>query len=89
MAYRLRETDPSPDSVRRLTFVPFLPDGTCAAVPDELGRPRLPADEVRPAEHWLLDASLRIPLQTAGFRPQRIHPFATARFSTSAAQTGC
>ncbi|HEX2774604.1 MAG TPA: class I SAM-dependent methyltransferase, partial [Micromonosporaceae bacterium] len=61
---------------RRLTLVPFLPDGSCAAVADDQGGVRLPSGEVRPGEHWLLDAALRIPLETAGFRAQRIHPFA-------------
>ncbi|MFC0006294.1 class I SAM-dependent methyltransferase [Micromonospora siamensis] len=76
MPYRLVETDPPADAVRRLTLVPFLPDGSCAAVPDGHGELRLPAGAVRDGEHWLLDAALRIPLETAGFRPQRVHPFA-------------
>ncbi|MFI6263902.1 class I SAM-dependent methyltransferase [Micromonospora sp. NPDC051006] len=76
MPYRLCETDPARDAVGRLTVVAFLPDGSCAAVPDADGRPRLPGGSVRPGEHWLLDAGLRIPLETAGFRRQRMHPFA-------------
>jgi 2-polyprenyl-3-methyl-5-hydroxy-6-metoxy-1,4-benzoquinol methylase len=38
--------------------------------------PLLPVGEVRPGEHYLLDACLRIPLETLGFRSQRVHPFA-------------
>ncbi|MEU5940084.1 class I SAM-dependent methyltransferase [Micromonospora sp. NPDC047548] len=40
------------------------------------GDPRLPGGPVRPGEHWLLDAALRIPLERAGFKAQRVHPFA-------------
>lgn len=79
MAYRLRDGGPVPEPVRHLTCVPFLPDGACAAVPDPDGGLALPAGEVRAGEHWLVDTSLRVPLETAGFRPQRVHPFATAR----------
>lgn len=70
--YHLTDADPAPAAVRVLTFVPFLPDGRCVALPG----PRLPSGEVRPDEHWLLDASLRIPLETVAFRRQRVHPFA-------------
>lgn len=76
MAYHLIDADPPAGSVRRLTFVPFLPDGACAAVPDGSGGLALPTGEVRAGEHYLLDACLRVPMHTAGFRPQRIHPFA-------------
>jgi hypothetical protein len=76
MTYALTEGDPAPGSVRQITFVPFLPGGHCAAIPDGDGRLRLPSGEVRPGEHWLLDTTLRIPLETAGFRFQRAHPFA-------------
>lgn len=74
MAYALH--DGEPDRVRRLTFVPFLPSGDCAAVPDPDGRVYLPAGEVRAGEDWLLEASLRIPLAVAGYRPQRVRAFA-------------
>lgn len=72
MSYRLIEADPDPVTVRRLTFVPFLPDGRLVVLPG----PRLPGGEVRDGEHYLLDSCLRIPVETAGFRPQRVHPFA-------------
>lgn len=72
MAYELVDGDPDPGAVRRLTFVPFLPDGDCAVLPG----PALPAGELRDGEHWLLEATLRIPLETAGYRFQRAHPFA-------------
>jgi SAM-dependent methyltransferase len=76
VAYQLTDGDPEPGSVRSLTFVLFLPGGDCAAVPDGSGGLSLPAGEVRDGEHWLLDASLRVPLETAGYRMQRVHPFA-------------
>lgn len=72
MGYRLIEGDPEPQSVRRLTFVPFGPDGRCLVLPG----PRLPSGRVRDGEHYLLDACLRIPLETLGFRRQRVQPFA-------------
>jgi hypothetical protein len=75
MAYQLTDGEP-PDPVRRLSFVPFLPDGACAVVPDPPGGLALPAGAVRAGEDWLLDTSLRVPLETAGFRPQRVHVFA-------------
>lgn len=75
MVYQLIDTDPDPDSVRHLTVVPFRSDGTCLAIPDG-DRLTLPAGEVAPGEHWLLDSVLRIALQSAGFRYQRAHPFA-------------
>src|SRR5262249_22677999 len=58
--------------VHMLTFVPFLPDGRCVALPG----PRLPSGPVRPGEHYLLDSTLRIPLETVGFRRQRVGPVA-------------
>ena len=60
------------DGVRRLTFVPFLHDGRCALIPVG-GRLALPSGEVLPGEDPLLDAGLRIPLMTAGFRRQSLH----------------
>jgi 2-polyprenyl-3-methyl-5-hydroxy-6-metoxy-1,4-benzoquinol methylase len=72
VTYRLFDEDPDPTTVAYLTFVPFLPDGRCVALPG----PRLPDGEVRAGEHWLLDSSLRIPLETVAFRRQRVHPFA-------------
>ena len=76
MAYRLIEDDPSPDRVRGLTFVPFLHNGSCVALPRTDGTLGLPAGVVEPGEHYLLDASLRIPLMTAGYRLQQVVPFA-------------
>ncbi|HEV2784187.1 MAG TPA: class I SAM-dependent methyltransferase [Actinophytocola sp.] len=75
MPYRLIEGDPEPSAVRWLTFVPFLPDGRCMVLPG----PRLPSGEVRAGEHYLLDACIRIPLETVGFRMQRVGPFAADR----------
>jgi SAM-dependent methyltransferase len=72
VVYQLIGGDPEPEAVRRLTFVPFLPDGDCAVLPG----PVLPTGALREDEHWLLEATLRIPLETAGYRFQRAHPFA-------------
>jgi hypothetical protein len=74
MGYVLSDGDPP--AVAYLTFVPFLPDRRCVAVPDGRGRVSLPAGRVRRGEHWLLDTCLRVPLETAGFRMQRAHVFA-------------
>lgn len=60
---------------RRLTFVPFLRDGRCALVPLG-GRLALPSGELLPGEDPLLDGSLRVPLETAGFRRQEAHELA-------------
>jgi hypothetical protein len=70
--FRLIDTDPAPDQVRRITFVPFLADGRCVLI-ENPGGPALPAGEVEPGEDYLLDTVLRIPLLTAGFRYQRFH----------------
>jgi hypothetical protein len=74
--YRLLDSGSPPPVVRRLTFVAFLPDGACLAVPDGRGGWRLPAGAVGTDEHWLLDTCLRAPLAEAGFRMQRAHAFA-------------
>jgi hypothetical protein len=63
------------EQVRRLTFVPFLADGRCALVPAG-DRLVLPSGEVPAGEDPMLDAGLRVPLVTAGFRRQGFHPFA-------------
>jgi SAM-dependent methyltransferase len=63
------------DRVRRLTFVPFLHDGSCLLIP-VADRLVLPSGEVLPGEDPMIDAGLRIPLVTAGFRRQGFHPFA-------------
>ncbi|MGI8578334.1 MAG: class I SAM-dependent methyltransferase [Nocardioidaceae bacterium] len=76
MPYLLISSDPDEYSVHRLTFVPFLPDGSCFAVRVDNDPLRLPSGVVEPDESWLLDASFRIPLTTAGFQVQRVHPFA-------------
>jgi 2-polyprenyl-3-methyl-5-hydroxy-6-metoxy-1,4-benzoquinol methylase len=73
--FELISADPAADQVRRITFVPFLADGRCALV-EEPGGPALPAGEVRDGEDYVLDTVLRVPLETAGFRYQRFHPFA-------------
>jgi hypothetical protein len=66
--------DPPADRVRRITFVPFLSDGRCALIEDP-GGPALPSGEVADGEDYVLDTVLRVPLETAGFRYQRFHPF--------------
>jgi SAM-dependent methyltransferase len=63
------------ERVRRLTFVPFLDDGRCALIPAG-DRLELPSGEVLDGEDPMLDTGLRVPLVTAGFRRQGLHPFA-------------
>src|SRR4029450_8679282 len=63
--------------VRWLTFVPFLADGRCALIPAGDGL-QPPSGEVLAGEDPALDAGLRVPLVTAGFRRQGFHPFAVA-----------
>jgi 2-polyprenyl-3-methyl-5-hydroxy-6-metoxy-1,4-benzoquinol methylase len=72
-AYALDESEPA--EVRRMTFVPFLPNGDCVAVRHDDGSVRLPSGEVRDGEVWLRDTALRVPLETGGFRIQRVRPF--------------
>lgn len=67
------DTDPLPDTVHSVTLVPFLPDGRCVLI--EQDGPRLPAGDVRHGEDYLLDTVLRVPLETAGFRYQRVRSF--------------
>jgi len=76
--FQLIRTDPPADQVRRITFVPFLADGRCVLIEDP-GGPALPAGEVQDGEDYVLDTVLRVPLQTAGFRYQRFHPFGLDR----------
>jgi 2-polyprenyl-3-methyl-5-hydroxy-6-metoxy-1,4-benzoquinol methylase len=73
--FELISADPAADQVRRITFVPFLADGRCVLI-TEPGGPALPSGEVRDGEDYVLDTVLRVPLETAGFRYQRFHPFA-------------
>jgi len=68
------DADPPADQVRRMTFVPFLTDGRCVLISGPRG-PALPSGEVADGEDYVLDTVLRIPLETAGFRYQRFHPF--------------
>ncbi len=68
------QADPAPELVRRITFVPFLPDGRCVLVETADG-PRLPHGEVLAGEDYLTDTVLRVPLHAAGFRYQRFRPF--------------
>src|SRR5690349_1836696 len=68
------DADPPAGRVRRITFVPFLTDGRCVLT-DEPGGPALPSGQVADGEDYLLDTVLRIPLEAAGFRYQRFHPF--------------
>jgi hypothetical protein len=72
VAYRLTDTEPA--EIDRLTFTLFAEDGTAFAFAD--GRPALPTGELLPGEDWLLDATERIPLTTAGFFRQRVQPVA-------------
>jgi hypothetical protein len=72
--FRLITVDPPAGQVRRITFVPFLPDGRCVLIEGRAG-PGLPAGEVPDGQDDLNDAALRIPLQTAGFRYQHFRPF--------------
>lgn len=75
--FRLVTADPPPSLVRRITFVPFLADGRCVLAEGPAG-PFLPAGEVLPGEDYLLDTTLRVPLETVGFRYQHFHPFGLA-----------
>jgi SAM-dependent methyltransferase len=72
--FELIDGDPPADRVRRITFVPFLADGRCVLA-EEPGGPALPSGAVTHGEDYVLDSVLRIPLETAGFRYQRFHPF--------------
>ena len=72
--FRLIRSDPAADRVRRITFVPFLPDGQCVLIEGPAG-PGLPAGEVLDGEDYVLDTVLRVPLQAAGFRYQHFRPF--------------
>ncbi len=65
--------DPPDTLVRRVTLVPFLPDGRCVLI-DGVAGPELPSGEVRDGEDYVIDTVLRVPLETAGFRYQRFHP---------------
>lgn len=76
MAYGRLDQEPEPESVRSLTFVAFLPSGNCIAIPDANHGLALPSGEVHEGEHYLLDTCNRVPLETAGFKAQRIGPFA-------------
>jgi hypothetical protein len=67
-------SDPAPDQVRRITFVPFLRDGQCVLI-EGPGGPGLPAGDVLDGEDYLIDTVMRVPLQTAGFRYQHFRPF--------------
>jgi hypothetical protein len=73
--FGLSEEWPPGDQVERLTFVPFFPDGRVALIDEPVGQLQVPSGEVRAGEDYLLDTGLRVPLETAGFRRQRLHPF--------------
>jgi 2-polyprenyl-3-methyl-5-hydroxy-6-metoxy-1,4-benzoquinol methylase len=66
--------DPDASQIRRITLVPFLPDGQCVLVEGTDG-PVLPTGTVQRGEDYLLDTVLRVPLETAGFRYQRFRSF--------------
>ena len=65
------------ERVRRITVVPFLHDGRCALIPAGDGL-ACPSGEVLAGEDPALDTGLRVPLVTAGFRRQGLHPFAVS-----------
>jgi hypothetical protein len=75
--FRLIDADPAGDQVKQITFVPFLSDGRCALAVSS-GGASLPWGEVADGEDYLIDTVLRVPLETAGFRYQRFHPFAVS-----------
>lgn len=60
--------------VSALVFVFFLSARRCALPRVDSGRLRLTAGKLRAGEHPY-DAALRIPLELAGFRMQRVHFF--------------
>ena len=78
MRYRQIVDHPEAGTVERLTIVPVLADGRLGAIANDgaaatdesltLIHGRVGADE-----HWLTGAALRIPVQVAGFRVQRVH----------------
>ena len=72
--FELIDGDPPAGRVRRITFVPFLADGRCVLA-EEPGGPALPSGDVADGEDYVLDTVLRVPLEEAGFRYQRFHPF--------------
>lgn len=74
--YRLVDDDPEPDVAHRMTFVTINEDGSFHAVVDADGTVRLAVGDVRPGEDYLLDTTLRVPLETAAFRYQQVQPFA-------------
>jgi hypothetical protein len=72
--FELIDADPPAARVRRITFVPFLSDGRVVLIAGP-GGPALPSGEVADGEDYVLDTVLRVPMETAGFRYQRFHPF--------------
>ncbi len=74
MPYRLASEDPAAELVRRITLLLLLPEGDCLVPAD--GGPALATGDVADGEHWLLDAALRVPLQTHGVRTQSVHTVA-------------
>lgn len=72
MAYQPIDDFPADGSTNSVTFVAFLPSGDCAALPG----PALITGAVLPGESLLVDASLRVPLEVAGFFRQSVHPLA-------------
>jgi 2-polyprenyl-3-methyl-5-hydroxy-6-metoxy-1,4-benzoquinol methylase len=74
VAFRPIDADPPAEAIRRITFVPFLPNGNCVLI-ESPDRTHLPAGEVLAGEDYLLHTVLRVPLQTAGFRYQHFRPF--------------
>jgi 2-polyprenyl-3-methyl-5-hydroxy-6-metoxy-1,4-benzoquinol methylase len=62
--------------VRRITLVPFVIGPGDVALLAEGRRLVLPSGSVEPREDALVDAALRIPMQTMGFRRQETHVLA-------------
>lgn len=79
MAYQLTDTEPDSSSVALVTFVLFDPAGQCV-VPEADGTGPGPGPlvggTVADGENWMLDTSVRIPLELAGFHRQRLRVFA-------------
>ncbi len=76
-SYTATNTDPAPGTVAAMTVVAVLPDGSLGALVDDEGYVSLIHAPVLDGEDWLLEATLRIPVSAAGFRPQRVHVVAT------------
>lgn len=82
MRYRQITEHPETGTVESLTIVPVLPDGTFGALADDDAGPEsesltLIHGRVGADEDWLTGAALRVPVEMAGFRVQRVHVLAS------------